>query len=108
MWDFLEWLGTDAGIVAGQAIDDISNAFEGADIDIDNEKIVWADGSMLTIEQSAERINQMTGTDIAALENHIIGWLGMVYTPNDFSEHEMEIFERKIDNWLDPYEKKHR
>ena len=68
---------SDAGEAASQAIEDIQLALDGADIDLNERKIIWADGERLSINQSAEKIKSCSAVDIKILKKHIILWLEM-------------------------------
>ena len=101
--DFFDWLNSDAGEDATQAINDIQMALADASVDVDNRKIIWADGKRRDIDQSAARIQSISNVDIGILKEHIILWLEMDYVPEDLNQIEMSIFEEKIAKWLRDY-----
>lgn len=101
--DFFDWLESDDGEVALQAVDDIQMALAGASVDINNRKIIWADGERLSIDQSAEKIKSISTVDIKSLKDHIVLWLEMDFVPEDLNHKEMEIFEKQIDQWIKDY-----
>lgn len=101
--DFFDWLDSDAGEVAGQAIADVQLAFDGASVDLNKRKIVWADGERLSIDQSAVRIMRFSDVDIKILKHHIVLWLEMDFVPNDLSPAEMADFEEQITKWMNDY-----
>lgn len=102
--DFFDWLDSKDGQTSMQANDDVAEALEGAELDVGNRKIIWKDGSRLTIEQTAKRIYEMTGTDLPAITSHVIGWLEMDYIPQGLNEKQMEVFEAEIENWIREHE----
>ena len=102
--DFFDWLDSKDGQTSMQANDDVADALEGAELDVGNRKIIWKDGSRLTIEQTAKRIYEMTGTDLPAITSHVIGWLEMDYIPQGLNEKQMEVFEAEIENWIREHE----
>ena len=104
MEGFAQWLESEEGLQSMEAVDCVYDALDGASVDISEKKIIWSDGQRLTIEQSAERIhNEMNlGRDI--LINQIIGWLQMEYVPEGLNDEQMEIFESRIDAWVEECE----
>ncbi|WPD22377.1 MAG: hypothetical protein SD837_19585 [Candidatus Electrothrix scaldis] len=90
--------------IAAKAIDAVDEAFEGADLDLQAKKIIWNDGSRLTIEQSAQRISMQSGEDLIAITNHIINWLTMDFVPKGLTQKQMDAFEDKVDEWVDNYD----
>jgi hypothetical protein len=101
--DFFDWLESDAGKAASQAIDDIQLALDGAGIDLNERKIIWADGERLSIDQSAEKIKSFSAVDIKILKKHIILWLEMDFVPDDLNQTEMHSFEKQIAQWIKDY-----
>lgn len=55
--DFLEWMLSPEGQVAGEVSGLVFDTLENATVDARRRKIIWADGERLSIEQSAERIH---------------------------------------------------
>ena len=62
--------------------------------------IRMANGQCYTITQLAKQIAKTTSIDWKRVNAEIIGWLEMGYSPDDLSEHELELFERQIDKWV--------
>lgn len=102
--DFFDWLESDSGEVASQAVDDIQMALAGASVDINNQKIIWADGEILNIHQSIEKLKSISTVDIKILKKHILLWLEIDFVPEDLKEKDMEIFEKQITQWIKDYE----
>lgn len=98
--DFFEWLDNKDGQTSMQAHDDVADALEGVELDVADRKIIWKDGSRLTIAQTSRRIHEMTGTDLPAITSHVIGWLEMDYIPQGLNEKQMEVLEAEIENWI--------
>ena len=86
------------------ALDSVLDALEGASVDLSEKRIIWSDGQRLTIEQSAERIQERSGLERLAIINHLIGWLQMEYVPEGLDDKQMEMFESHIDAWIDEFE----
>lgn len=87
-----------------EAIFDIADALEHASVDARARRIVWADGSRLTIEQTARRICSTSEVPLARVQSHVVGWLQMHYEPEGLDDAQMEEFEERIERWTDPHE----
>lgn len=101
---FHRWLDSEDGETSMDAMDAVFEALEGAGLNVRARKIIWADGKALTINQTAKRIHSQTKIAIEAVKSHIIGWLEMEYEPKGLDETKMEIFEGKIQNWIDDFQ----
>ncbi|MDM8536932.1 hypothetical protein QUF70_09285 [Desulfobacterales bacterium HSG17] len=107
--DFIDWLDSDDyGAIVWQAIDDIKLAFDGADVDLNERKIIWADGERLSIDQSAEKIKKFSDVDIEILKENIVLWLEMDFVLTDLNPTEMENFEEEIYKWINDYKSEHQ
>lgn len=104
MEGFVQWMGSEEGLQSMDALDCVFDALEGASVDLSEKRIIWSDGQRLTIEQSAERIQERSGLDRHAIVNHIIGWLQMEYVPEGLDDKQMEMFESHINAWVEEYE----
>ncbi|MCP4695631.1 MAG: hypothetical protein GY862_02110 [Gammaproteobacteria bacterium] len=98
--EFLDEIEATAIGISNDVMDAVTEAFEGADIDLPARKIIWRDGKRLTIEQSAQKISMQTGVDIVAITPHIIGWLTMEFVPKGLNQEQMDSFEDQMDKWL--------
>jgi len=59
-----------------EALDLVFAALAHAGVDARQRTIVWADGTRLSIEQSAERIHaEHPGVARDLIETHVVGWL---------------------------------
>ena len=87
-----------------QVLLEVLDALETASVDPLERKILWADGARLSIEDTARRIHAQSGMPLASIQSHVVGWLEMTYEPEGLDEHQMEEFERLIDQWIAPYE----
>ena len=93
---FFDWLESEDGAQSWQAIDDIQDALSDATVDPHKRKIIWSDGKQLTIDQTAERINQSSNVDLNKIKHHIALWLQMDYVPLGLSQKEMSGFESLV------------
>jgi hypothetical protein len=105
---FLEWMDAPEGQQSIEALDLVFAALDHAGVDARQRKIVWADGKLLSIEQSAERIHaEHPGVPRDLIEAHVLGWLESC-VPESCSEDEIEELDRLIEPWLDDYERRSR
>ena len=87
-----------------QVLLEVLDALENASVDPLEQTILWADGSRLSVEDTARRIHAQSGMPLDTIESHVVGWLEMIYEPHGLNEHQMEEFERLIEQWITPYE----
>jgi hypothetical protein len=87
-----------------QVLLEVLDALENASVDPLERKIVWADASRLSVEETVRRINAQSGMPVDGIESHVLGWLEMIYEPQGLNEHQMEEFELLIEEWITPYE----
>jgi len=100
---FSRGLDSEEGWTSFEATHVVFNALESTDLDVDLRMIFWPGGDMLTINQTAQRIHKQTGTDIESIKTHILGWMETGFEPDALSEKKMEIFEEKIDAWIEDF-----
>ena len=105
---FLEWMDAPEGQQSIQALDLVFDALQHASVDARQRKIVWADGTRLSIEKSVARIHAgHPGVACELIETHLLGWLeGCV--PATYSERQIAELDRLIEPWLDHCERTSR
>ena len=105
---FLDWMDAPEGQQSIEASDLVFAALAHAGVNARQRKIVWADGTRLSIEQSAERIDaEHPGVARDLIETHVVGWLESC-APESCSERQLEELDRLIEPWLDDYERTSR
>jgi len=87
-----------------QVLLEVLDALENASVDPLERKILWTDGSRLSVADTARRIHAQSGMPLDRIESHVVGWLEMIYEPQGLNEHQMEQFELLIEQWITPYE----
>lgn len=87
-----------------QVLLEVLAALENASGDPLERKIVWADASRLSVEETVRRIHAQSGMPLDGIESHVIGWLEMIYEPQGLNEHQMEEFELLMEQWITPYD----
>ena len=98
-----------SGSASEQALFDVLDALERASVDPREQRILWADGAHLSIEDTARRIHEasqdaQSGVSLDMVQSHVVGWLEVIYEPEGLDEAQMEEFERLIDLWITPYD----
>jgi hypothetical protein len=83
---------------------DVQGALERASVDACERRIVWHDGTRLTIEDAARRIHSESGVPADIVLSHVVGWLEMDYEPEGLDQEQMEEFEQLIQLWIAPYD----
>ena len=83
--------------------EEIGSILDEIDVDIDGRVFIWPDGSKLTMLESAKRIHDMTGIAYSHINSNMISWLEICYVPDGLDKDQMEIFEKKTDEWIDDF-----
>jgi hypothetical protein len=87
-----------------QVLLEVLEALENASVDPVDRKIIWADASRLSVEETVRRIHAQSGMPRDGIESHVIGWLEMIYEPQGLNEQQLEEFELLIEQWITPYD----
>ena len=82
----------------------VQDALERASVDARERKIVWHDGTRLTIEDAARKINSESGVPCDIVQSHVVAWLEMHYEPEGLDQNQMDEFEQLIELWIAPYD----
>ncbi len=83
---------------------DVFDTLEKASVDARERRILWPDGTRLSIEDAARRIHAELATPLDTVQFHVVSWLQMDYEPEGLDDDQMEEFERLIEQWTAPYE----
>jgi hypothetical protein len=94
-WNISDW---------EQSLFDVLDALERASVDAREQRIVWHDGSRLSIEEAARRIHSKSGWALDMVQSHVVCWLETHYEPEDLDENQMGEFEQLIELWIAPYD----
>lgn len=87
-----------------QSLFDVLDALERASVDAREQRIIWSDGTRLSIEEVARKIHAESDASLDLVQLHVVCWLEMHYVPEGFDEDQMEEFERLIELWIAPYD----
>ncbi len=78
-------------------------------IDAQGQQIIWPDATRLNIQQTVQRLNESyPHLGEALIEDKVITWLEMEYSPEDYSPKQMQQLERQIDRWIKSHRRQSR
>ena len=103
MEGFFQWLDSEEGEISKEALDVVYETLENAVVELETRKIVWPDGSKLSIFQTCQRIHLESEIDFEPIQDHVLAWLEMSYVPKGFDNKQMEIFDERVNVWLTDY-----
>ena len=91
-----------------KVIDEVAAALEGADLDVENRRIVWPTGKRMTIDQTAGRIHDKINADVGVVESHVMCWMEMHFEPRGLDRKQIETFEIKLGQWIEDHKRERR
>ena len=106
---FDDWMASysEADELSIAALDIVASVLEKADVDAKRRKIIWEDGQRLSITESATRIHaDHPDLPLDLLESKVISWLQMEFSPETYSEEQLEELDRLTEKWVDDHERK--
>jgi hypothetical protein len=103
--DFFDWNSPE-----GQFNDEVMNAvwaiLEKVDVDARKRKLIWPDGQRLSINQSVKRIhNDHPSFPLEWIDSHLTAWLETVFVPQNYSQEQLDEFDRLTDKWVDDHDR---
>ena len=105
----VEWMDSPEGQLAEEARDTIWPLLDTAQVDAARGVIIWPDAQPLDIQQTVRRIHEdYPHLAEALIEDKVIAWLEMEYTPENYSPTQMDELERQIDRWIKSHRRRSR
>lgn len=93
--ELLEWRDSSE---AEQIVWDL---MEDVQLDAKHRKFIWPDAERLDLEQSVQRIlKQYPDFPGDTIEELLIDWIDMGYTPENYSQAQLDQFERLTERWI--------
>jgi len=87
--------------LADEARETVWPVLDTAQIDAQGQQIIWPDATSLDIQQTVRRLYEShPHLGEALIEDKVISWLEMEYSPDDYSPKQMQQLERQIDRWI--------
>lgn len=103
---FLDWMGSLEGELSGAVSDAVWTLLEKADVDAKDRKIIWPDGTRLTINEAVQRIHaDRPDFPLDLIETHVIGWLEMEFAPTTYSQAQLDELDRLTEKWIEDHER---
>jgi hypothetical protein len=98
---FLDWMDSPAGEQSMEVMDTVFALLEDVDVDAKARQLIWPDGQRLSIDESVQRIHaEYSQFPVARIEDRVISWLEMGYVPENYSEQQLDEFERLTERWI--------
>ncbi len=106
---FAEWMDSPEGLLSREVSDTVSELLERADLDAHNREIIWDDGRVFDVEDCIEHIHKLfPDFPLQLIETHVLSWLECGFVPKGFSEAQMDEFEKRVNRWINDYQRRHR
>jgi hypothetical protein len=84
-------------------IDIVDEALDESFINTDERLIIWPSGERLTLDQTAEKINNENNLDNEVIKDCIMAWIEMKAQPEATNKKQEEILFEDIKNWVNDY-----
>ena len=106
---FLEWMNSPEGELSGEVMDTVFALLEEVDVDAKARQLIWPDGQRLSIDESVQRIHaDYSQFPAQQIEGHLISWLEMGYTPENYSEQQFDELDRLTESWIKNHYRRRR
>jgi len=98
---FLDWMASPDGEQSMEVMDTVLALLDDVEVDAKARQLIWPDGQRLSIDESVQRIHAAYSQFPAAqIEDRLISWLEMGYAPEDYSEQQLDQFDRHTERWI--------
>jgi len=105
----VDWMGSPEGQLADEARETVWPVLDAAQIDAQGQQIILPDATPLNIQQTVRRLYESyPHLGEALIEDKVISWLEMEYSPDDYSPKQMQQLERQIDRWIKSHRRQSR
>jgi hypothetical protein len=107
---FLDWMDSPDGELSIEVMDTVFALLEKVDVDAKARKLIWADGTRLSIDESVQRIYaDYSQFPAERIEGRLISWLEMGYAPENYSQQQLDELDRLTERWIkDHYRRRRR
>ena len=104
-----DWMDSPEGQLNDEARETVWPVLDAAQIDAQGQQIIWPDATPLNIQQTVQRLYESyPHLGEALIEDKVIAWLEMEYSPDDYSPKQMQQLERQIDRWIKSHRRQAR
>lgn len=105
-----DWMDSPEGQLADEARETVWPVLDATQVDAQRQQILWPDDAMhLDIQQTVRRLfESYPHLGEALIEDKVVAWLEMEYSPDNYSPKQMKELERQIDRWIKSHRRKSR
>ena len=105
----LDWMDSPDGELTIEVIDTLAPLLEAMEVDAKARKLIWPDGTRLTIDEAVQRIqSEHPQFPIEQIEDRLISWLEMGYAPEHYSQQQLDELDRLTDQWIEDHYRSHQ
>jgi hypothetical protein len=103
---FRKWMASPEGQLFDKVCETVSLSLEEANVDAKGRKIIWPDGTRLSLTESMQRFQaEHPDFPLDMIDEALITWLEGEFAPPDYSEEQLEELGRLTEKWVDDYER---
>lgn len=104
-----EWMDSPRGQLSDEVREATWYSLENVDADAANRKLIWDDGSQLSIDDSVQRVlGDFPDFPVELIETHLIAWLEMEFAPKTYSQEQLDELDRLTEKWVDDHYGQHQ
>jgi hypothetical protein len=104
-----DWMDSPEGQLNDEARETVWPVLDAAQIDAQRQQIIWPDATPLSIQQAVQCLYESyPHLGETLIEDKVIAWLEMEYSPDNYSPKQMKELERQIDRWIKSYRRQSR
>jgi hypothetical protein len=99
-----EYMDSPRGQLSDEVREVIWPLLENVDVDAVNRKLIWENDQRLSIEESVQRIHRdYPEFPVEMIETRLISWLEMEFTPETYSQEQIDELDQLTEKWIDDY-----
>ncbi len=99
-----EWMESPRGRLSDEVREATWHCLEKVDVDATNRKLIWDDGSRLSIDESVQLLlGDYPDFPVELIETHLIAWLEMEFAPKSYSQEQIDELDRLTDTWVNDH-----
>ena len=100
----MEYMSSPRGQLSDEVREVTWQILEEVDVDAADRKLIWDDGKRLSIDESVQRIHQeYPEYPVDLIEARVVSWLEMEFTPEGYSQDQMDELDRLTEAWVDDH-----
>lgn len=100
----MEYMSSPRGQLSDEVREVTWQILEEVDVDAADRRLIWDDGKRLSIDESVQRIHQeYPEYPVDLIEARVVSWLEMEFTPEVWTQDQMDELDRLTEAWVDDY-----